>query len=110
MGIFDPNWRDVLHSLKYKKKTAVAYGKVFGRIRDSASNDPMTDDQKRVLADLSTFCEAGLVNHSSDPIRMAIHTGRIEVFNHIIGNIEYKDFVHLETEIKKTQGEINDAS
>ena len=105
---FKQKFKDRLHSLKYEKKTAIAYGIVFGKLRAGLTGKVMDSDQRRVLADLSTFCEAGLSNHSDDPNALSRHTGRIEVYNHIIRNIDYREFIFLESEIKKTQEEIND--
>ena len=61
---------------------------------------PNNDDQLTVLKSLYIFCYVGVINHGSDPIKLARAAGRREVYNWIVSHTEYEP-IDLEIMMKQ---------
>ena len=89
-------WRELEKRGLVKESTMIrAYKDVFG------VEGNQTRNQKRVLADLMTFCGSFVIDHGNEDNAIKRMAGRREVLNLIQGKARYMNLNKLENDIIK---------
>ena len=96
--------RDAVNALKSGK----AFNKKVSSFRAVLNpHGELMPQQRKVLSALRSFCHIGVIDHGSDPIKMARIVGRREVYDWVMNNISLEEIelYELEKQIREYEDE-----